>query len=317
MKTTLLVLIVATLAAAPAAAQPGKIEHSGLIRNRGSEKCLDVGRGSILQWACHGRSNQQFEIVALGRGEFAIRTADSGQVLDVARSSRDSGAAVVPFPWNGGANQRWRGEGTRDNFVLVNVNSGKCLDVRDGSPSDGAVVIQWDCHGGANQRWHLGYSPEPLPAPVPGGGAAARPPGTVAYTGAIMNRNSKRCLDVARESTAPRANVMQHSCHAGENQRFELVSLGRDEYAVVNRHSGLVLDVDNASQSNGANVMQYPWGGGANQRWRLDGLSGNFRLVNVHSGLCLDVQDRSMADGANIQQWKCHSAENQRWRLIE
>lgn len=313
-KTRMLALLVVAAAAAPAAAQPGRIEHSGLIRNRQSEKCMDVGQGGVLQWTCHGRSNQQFEIVELERGEYAVRSADTGMVLDVSGSSLGNGARVQTYAWNGGANQRWRGQGSRENFVLVNVHSGKCLDVRDGSQSDGAALIQYECHGGANQRWHVGYSAVPLPAPG-GGSGAARPPGRVAHVGQILNRNSQRCLDVAGESTQPRAHVMQYACHGGENQRFELISLGRNEYAVVNRHSGLVLDVDNASQENGANVMQYPWGGGANQRWRMEGMSGNFQLVNVHSGKCLDVQDRSQADGANIQQWKCHAAENQRWRV--
>jgi len=313
-RTSLLALLVAAAAAAPAAAQPGRVEHSGLIRNRLSEKCMDVGRGAVIQWTCHAESNQQFEIVDLGRGEYAVRSTSDGMVLDVSGSSRENGARVQTYAWNGGANQRWRGQGSRESFVLVNVHSGKCLDVRDGSRSDGAALIQHECGGGANQRWHVGFSAPPATA---GGGSsgASRPPGRVAHVGQILNRNSKRCLDVPRESTEPRANVMQYACHGGENQSFELISLGGDEYAVVNRHSGLVLDVDNASRENGANVMQYPWGGGANQRWRMEGMSGNFQLVNVHSGLGLDVQDRSQADGANIQQWKCHAAENQRWRV--
>jgi hypothetical protein len=79
-------------------------------------------------------------------------------VLDVTGGSRDNGANVQQYPWNGGANQRWRGRGPNNNFELVNVNSGKCLDVQGSGNVNNTNIIQYDCNGGSNQRWFIGYT---------------------------------------------------------------------------------------------------------------------------------------------------------------
>jgi hypothetical protein len=144
-------------------AQDGSVQYRGLIRNRGSEKCMDAqgmstqNGGLLIQWDCHGKPNQQWEIMRMRDGDYVIRNVGSGLVLDVADNNRNSGAKIIQYRWNGGDNQRWRGSGPNSNFELINKATGKCLDVKDGSRENDAQVIQWDCHGRPNQRWHLGY----------------------------------------------------------------------------------------------------------------------------------------------------------------
>ncbi len=139
---------------------PGRVEYAGLVRNRNSQRCLDVGSasrvagGKIQQYNCEGRANQQWQFVAVGRGEYAIRNVNSGLCLDVILASQANGAAIQQYPWNSGANQRWRLNNAASGTQIINVNSGKCLDV-SGQARGNAPLVQQDCRGGASQRWEI------------------------------------------------------------------------------------------------------------------------------------------------------------------
>ncbi|MBL8514237.1 MAG: RICIN domain-containing protein, partial [Betaproteobacteria bacterium] len=140
----------------------GRAVYSGLFQSRATNKCADVSGGStadggdVRQWTCHGKENQMWDVVDLGRGEVAFVAQNSSKVMEVAGDNRRSGADVVQNSWNGGANQRWRFEPWEQGYSrVVSVGSGKCLDVEAGRSQDGANVIQADCHGGQNQQWRV------------------------------------------------------------------------------------------------------------------------------------------------------------------
>lgn len=144
-----------------------------------------------------------------------------------------------------------------------------------------------------------------------------RPRGRMRYQGPIMNENSRKVLDVAGRNQSDGANVQQWDWARQANQEWEIIDVGRSEYAIINRSSGRALDVaDNRLYDNGANVQQYRWSGRANQRWRLEGAGrGTYRIVNSASGKCLDVVEQSHDNGASIHQWNCGGHSSQRWRL--
>ena len=137
----------------------GRVFFSGGIVSRLSGKCLDVeGRSNrnaanIQQWTCGGGSNQLWDVIDLGRGQFSIISQGSNKALTVSGGSAD-GANVEQFRWNGGDNQRWRveraGEGA---YRLVSVSNNSCLDVEGAKRDDGANIQLWGCSGGANQTW--------------------------------------------------------------------------------------------------------------------------------------------------------------------
>lgn len=140
----------------------GRALYSGMIHSRATGKCADVSGsstadgGDVRQWTCHGKENQMWDVVDLGRGEVAFVAQNSGKVMEVAGDNRRSGADVVQNRWNGGANQRWRFEPWEQGYSrIVSVGSRKCLDVEAGRTNDGANIIQADCHGGPNQQWRV------------------------------------------------------------------------------------------------------------------------------------------------------------------
>ena len=121
-----------------------------------SGKCLDVPGASgqdgvaLMQWACHGGANQQWEEVP-ATGGFMLRSRLSGKCIDVEGGSTQAAARVLQWGCHGGANQvfNWR------DGMLVARHSNQCLDLNGAGTADGVALIQYPCHGGANQRFRF------------------------------------------------------------------------------------------------------------------------------------------------------------------
>jgi pectate lyase len=125
-----------------------------------SNKALDIQdrstrAGGVQQWAYAGQPDQRWNVVDLGRGQFAIVSIGSGQVLGVAGGDLRNGGHVEHSRWIGSGNQRWRLQKKGAFTEVINVASGKCLDVEDKNPRDGANIRQWDCSGADNQSWRF------------------------------------------------------------------------------------------------------------------------------------------------------------------
>jgi hypothetical protein len=147
-------------------------------------------------------------------------------------------------------------------------------------------------------------------------GQGLSPQGRVWFSGGVIARSSGKGLDVENRSTQDSAAVQQWDFANAPNQRWDVIDLGRGEFAFVSEGSNKVLDVQRGSTDDGGAVIQYRWNGGENQRWRLVRAgAGHYQIVNVGSGKCLDVQNNSQDNGARVQQWSCAGAPNQQWRL--
>jgi hypothetical protein len=137
----------------------GRVFFSGGIVSRLSGLCLDVesrstrNAANIQQWTCSGGSNQLWDVIDLGRGEYSIISHASNKALTVAGGASD-GANIEQNRWTGGDNQRWRVERAGNGaYRLVSVSHRSCLDVEGAKREDGANIQLWGCSGGANQTW--------------------------------------------------------------------------------------------------------------------------------------------------------------------
>ena len=136
------------------------------IKNAYSGLYLDVNGGAsangtnIQQWTYNGYASQQFNLVYLGSGYYAIKTVCSGssQALDVwARSSAD-GTNIATYSYSGGTNQQFKFVKQSDgSYAILTRMSGdnSCLDDYNWSKSAGGNVVQWNYWGGACQKWFL------------------------------------------------------------------------------------------------------------------------------------------------------------------
>jgi hypothetical protein len=140
-----------------------KVEANWFIQSLSSGKFLDdpgfsEDRGTLIQqYDFNGGLNQQWEIVDLNNGYYAIVNEWSGKVLDVPGFATDDRVQIQQWTFNGGTNQQWEFiyDANTDSYKIVNANSGKVLDIPGFSMDDGTIVEQFSDFDGANQRWVL------------------------------------------------------------------------------------------------------------------------------------------------------------------
>ena len=91
----------------------------------------------VVQTTYTGANDNQWQIVAVGGGNYLIGNRNSAKVMDVSGGSTADGAPVIQYTYGGSNNQKWQqtnaGSGS---YKIVNVNSSKALDVPNGSTSD-------------------------------------------------------------------------------------------------------------------------------------------------------------------------------------
>ncbi|MGX5183134.1 ricin-type beta-trefoil lectin domain protein [Streptomyces avermitilis] len=124
--------------------------HTSILRNVGSDGCLDVpdlshNNVQVQVWAqCWGGDNQQW--TRTPSGQITVYGGTSTKCLDAYGAGTNDATVVGTYDCNGGANQKWMfySDGT-----IRGVQSGLCLD-RDGATSK---VQLWSCWGGNNQKW--------------------------------------------------------------------------------------------------------------------------------------------------------------------
>jgi hypothetical protein len=142
-------------------------------------------------------------------GIFYIVNAKTGLVMDVSGGSKDSGGAVIQYPYGKGLNQEWQfvpvdAGGYSRYFRIVNVNSGMVLDEPGGSQASGMGIIQNPDDGGLSQRWQC----------ISTGSNYFK----------IVSANSGLVLDVANTNLAQIAPLLQDSYEGGLNQQWLFVS---------------------------------------------------------------------------------------------
>ena len=134
--------------------------------------------------------------------KYAIKSVNSGKALDVSWGSKDNGANVLQYTYNGYQNQKWYLEKQSNGYYVIKcANSNKVLDVAWGSKDDGANVQQCEYYGNDAQQWELRK---------------------VGNSYAIINKGSGKALDVSGKSKADNANVLQWRYTGGANQLWNI-----------------------------------------------------------------------------------------------
>ncbi|MEZ4605418.1 MAG: RICIN domain-containing protein [Deinococcales bacterium] len=128
----------------------------------------------------------------------------------------------------------------------------------------------------------------------------------------LVNANSNKCLDVFEARTTQGTNIIQYSCHTGNNQKWKIEAVG-SSYRLTAMHSNQVLDVSSSSTSDGADAIQWPWNNTRNQLWDIRQVGDYYELRAAHSGKCLSVAGSSRLDEAKVVQWTCSDLTSQRW----
>lgn len=131
---------------------------------------------------------------------------------------------------------------------IINRHSGKYLDVQNRSTNDLVRIIQDASNGQADQEWSFQDA---------GGGYCK-----------IMNRNSKKLLNIPGPSTVRGTPLIQYHDDNKSNSQWKLVAVGA-YYTIVSRYDGQYLDVNGDSTANGAAAVQWSNNGQPDQQWQI------------------------------------------------
>ena len=132
----------------------------------------------------------------------------------------------------------------------------------------------------------------------------------------VLNKNSRKALDVYNSGTADNTNVDQWSWNGGNNQKWTLTYVGNGQYNAMGVGSGKLLEVLASSTANGANIEIWSATNTNRQKWTLTPVgNGNYKFLNGVSGKAAEVSGSSTADGANVQQWTYGGGDNQQWQI--
>ncbi|MFE9424869.1 RICIN domain-containing protein [Kitasatospora sp. NPDC006697] len=123
----------------------------------------------VVQQPCQGLLNQRWQLTANGSGGYTIADrANADSCLNVSGGSTGSGAALIEWACNGGANEQFTlGIAADGSTVIHPQNSALCLDLPYGSSTPGVQIQQFTCGGGPNQEWLLKRA-DPLVLANPG-----------------------------------------------------------------------------------------------------------------------------------------------------
>ncbi len=137
----------------------------------------------------------------------------------------------------------------------------------------------------------------------------------------VVNRHSKRVMDVENNSTSQGAKIQQKSYTRQVSQRWDVTPvdsrIGGDfsYFHLINANSGLSLDVLNFSLEDGTDIIQYGDGTGNNQQFYLDyAEDGWFYIRSRLNAKCLEVS--GVTAGSTIVQRTLTGAHNQQWRFL-
>ncbi len=131
---------------------------------------------------------------------------------------------------------------------LVAQHSQMCVGVPGGSQDHAVAVKQQSCGDEWSKQWAVNY--------IDNGDYA------------IVNRNSKKCLDVDRAIQGDNVYVLQANCHYGANQRWKQQPAGGGVLLIA-QHSKRCLDVSWASQDEDATIMVSGCWSGPNQQFKI------------------------------------------------
>lgn len=134
----------------------------------------------------------------------------------------------------------------------------------------------------------------------------------------VCARHSGKCLDVANESTADNAQLVQYTYKGSANQKWRIRQVSPGKYTFTNVKSGKNLDINGGWAGDGAQLIQFAPNGALNQQWSFTPTGDGYFKFSPGSNPngSLDVERASTADAARVQQWTWRGSSWQQWNIV-
>lgn len=307
------------------------IKNTGLVQGRDYKVIysnnVDIGKGTVTLIGINmftGKLTLTFDIVKdeMSNGTYEIVSSlCNNKVLDIHNGSKNKGAYVQLYNWNGSVAQQYTIRKNQNGYYTIqNVGSGLYLGVEtdwnsmragnrlvqgmNASNKSGQFIIARNSNGYwvISSAWDSRF--------------------VVDLNGAKLNNENK---------------IQMYTGNGSNAQAWKLLKIGMsreelDDLAFNNRNnlsdgiytvnsslnSTFVLDVNGGSKENFENIQLYKNNGTLAQAWKVSHDSkGYVTFINIGSGKAIDVKNGYSQNSQNISQYDSNNTYAQKWIIVK
>lgn len=271
-----------------------------------------------------GKLTLTFDIVKdeMSNGTYEIVSSMSNnKVLDIQSASKNKGAYVQLYDWNGSVAQQYKIQKNQNGYYTIqNVGSGLYLGVQ----------ADWNSMRAEN-RLVQGVNASSKSAQF----IIAR--NSNGYWVISSAWDSRFVVDLSAGKLNNKNKIQMYTGNGSAAQAWKLLKIGKtreelDDLAVNNQNnlkdgiytinsslnSTFVLDVNGGSKANFGNIQLYKNNGTVAQSWKIvHDSKGYVTFINVCSGKVIDIKDGYSQNKQNISQYSSNNTYAQKWIIIK
>lgn len=307
------------------------IKNTGLVQGRDYKVIysnnVNIGKGTVTIIGVNmftGKLTLSFDIIKdeMSNGIYEIVSSMSNnKVLDIPGASKNKGAYVQLYDWNGSVAQQYKIQKNQNGYYTIqNVCSGLYLGVQAdwNSMRAGNRLVQ-----GVNASNKSGQF------------IIAR--NNNGYWVISSAWDSRFVVDLSAGQLNNKNKIQMYTGNGSAAQAWKLLKIGKtreelDNLAVNNRNilsdgiytinsslnSTFVLDVNGGSKANFGNIQLYKNNGTEAQGWKIvHDSKGYVTFINVCSGKVIDIKDGYSQNKQNISQYSSNNTYAQKWIIIK
>ena len=307
------------------------IKNTGLVQGRDYKVIysnnVNIGKGTVTIIGVNmftGKLTLSFDIIKdeMSNGTYEIVSSMSNnKVLDIPGASKNKGAYVQLYDWNGSVAQQYKIQKNQNGYYTIqNVCSGLYLGVQSdwNSMRAGNRLVQ-----GVNASSKSGQF------------IIAR--NSNGYWVISSAWDSRFVVDLSAGKLNNKNKIQMYTGNGSAAQAWKLLKIGKtreelDNVAFNNRNnlsdgiytinsslnSTFVLDVNGGSKANFGNIQLYKNNGTVAQGWKIvHDSKGYVTFINVCSGKVMDIKDGYSQNKQNISQYDSNNTYAQKWIILK
>lgn len=307
------------------------IKNTGLVQGRDYKVIysnnVNIGKGTVTIIGVNmftGKLTLSFDIIKdeMSNGTYEIVSSMSNnKVLDIPGASKNKGAYVQLYDWNGSVAQQYKIQKNQNGYYTIqNVCSGLYLGVQAdwNSMRAGNRLVQ-----GVNASNKSGQF------------IIAR--NNNGYWVISSAWDSRFVVDLSAGQLNNKNKIQMYTGNGSAAQAWKLLKIGKtreelDNLAVNNRNilldgiytinsslnSTFVLDVNGGSKANFGNIQLYKNNGTVAQGWKIvHDSKGYVTFINVGSGKVIDIKNGYSQNKQNISQYDSNNTYAQKWIILK
>ena len=307
------------------------IKNTGLIQGKDYKVIysnnVNVGKGTVTIIGVNmftGKLTLTFDIIKdeMSNGTYEIVSSMSNnKVLDIPGASKNKGAFVQLYDWNGSVAQQYKIQKNQNGYYTIqNVCSGLYLGVQTdwNSMRAGNRLVQ-----GVNASNKSGQF------------IIAR--NSNGYWVISSAWDSRFVVDLSAGKLNNNNKIQMYTGNGSAAQAWKLLKIGKtreelDNLAVNNQNnlkdgiytinsslnSTFVMDVNGGSKANFGNIQLYKNNGTVAQGWKIvHDSKGYVTFINVGSGKVIDIKNGYSQNKQNISQYDSNNTYAQKWIILK